>query len=109
MFILVTSSIRVLVVGEGDGEGEEEGERQFLCHILAAGMYPTISVCDARCFGSMKGLSKKQLWDLFSLDKSVSFFSMHPLSHPGTRPSVLWTGKLQGWTGIPVQQLVVDG
>ena len=30
------------------------------------------------------------------------------LSHPGTRPPVLWTGRMQVWTGIPVQQLVVD-
>ena len=31
-----------------------------------------------------------------------------PLPHPGTRPPVLWTGRTQVWTGIPVQQLVVD-
>ena len=31
-----------------------------------------------------------------------------PPSHPGTRPPVLWTGRMQVWTGIPVQQLVVD-
>ena len=37
------------------------------------------------------------------------YINPDPLSHPGTRPPVLWTGKLQGWTGIPVQQLVVDG
>ena len=30
------------------------------------------------------------------------------LPHPGTRPPVLWTGRMQVWTGIPVQQLVVD-
>ena len=63
----------ILVVGDGneDDEGEEgeEGDKHFLCHILAAGMYPSIAVCDARCYGSTKGLSKKQLWDLFSLDE----------------------------------------
>ena len=30
------------------------------------------------------------------------------LPHPGTRPPVLWTGRMQVWTGIPVQPLVVD-
>ena len=30
------------------------------------------------------------------------------LPHPGTRPPVLWTGRMPVWTGIPVQQLVVD-
>ena len=37
-------------------------------------------------------------------------FSIHmcAVPHPGTRPPVLWTGKMQVWTGIPVQQLVVD-
>ena len=43
------------------------------------------------------------------LQACASLTVCEALSHPGTRPLVLWTGKLQGWTGIPVQQLVVDG
>ncbi|XP_053386703.1 cilia- and flagella-associated protein 65-like isoform X2 [Mercenaria mercenaria] len=43
-------------------------EPQHLCHILATGVFPTMSITDARCFGSAVGISKKQLWSLFSLD-----------------------------------------
>ena len=48
-----------------------------------------------------------KLWPNIYVSKDVK--GIGALSHPGTRPPVLWTGKLQGWTGIPVQQLVVDG
>ncbi|KAH3749495.1 hypothetical protein DPMN_183993, partial [Dreissena polymorpha] len=43
-------------------------EPQHLCHILVTGVFPTMSITDARCFGSAVGISKKQLWSLFSLD-----------------------------------------
>ena len=51
------------------GENEISSEPQHLCHILTTGVFPTMSVTDARCYGSAIGISKKQLWSLFSLDK----------------------------------------
>lgn len=47
-------------------------ESQFLCHVLANGVFPTMSITDAHCYGSAASISKKQLWDLFSLDKWVN-------------------------------------
>ncbi|XP_064646085.1 cilia- and flagella-associated protein 65-like isoform X2 [Lineus longissimus] len=43
-------------------------EPQHLCHILTTGVFPTMAITDARCHGSASGISKKQLWGLFSLD-----------------------------------------
>ena len=47
-------------------------EPTHLCHILATGVFPTMAVTDARCYGSAINISKKQLWQLFSLDKYVT-------------------------------------
>ena len=47
------------------------GNRCHLCHVLATGVFPTLAVTDARCYGSAITISKKQLWNLFSLDKLV--------------------------------------
>ena len=44
-------------------------EPQHLCHVLTTGVFPVMAVTDARCYGSAVGISKKQLWSLFSLDK----------------------------------------
>ncbi|XP_078326129.1 cilia- and flagella-associated protein 65-like isoform X1 [Crassostrea virginica] len=43
-------------------------EPQHLCHVLTTGVFPVMAVSDARCYGSAVGISKKQLWALFSLD-----------------------------------------
>ena len=51
-----------------DGD-QTSTEPQHLCHILTTGVFPTMSVSDARSYGSAVGISKKQLWSLFSLDK----------------------------------------
>lgn len=51
-----------------DDERSSSQEPQHLCHVLATGVFPTMSVTDARCYGSSVGISKKQLWSLFSLD-----------------------------------------
>lgn len=51
-----------------DSERQYGHEPQHLCHILTTGVFPTMSVTDARCYGSAVGISKKQLWSLFSLD-----------------------------------------
>ena len=45
--------------------------RYHLCHVLASGVFPTLAVTDARGHGSAIAISKKQLWNLFSLDKYV--------------------------------------
>ena len=44
----------------------------FLCHVMAAGMFPSVGVIDARCYGSASGLSKLQIWQLFHLDRSAT-------------------------------------
>lgn len=48
-------------------------EPQHLCHVLTTGVFPVMAVSDARCYGSAVGISKKQLWALFSLDKYVLY------------------------------------
>ena len=45
---------------------------EHLCDVLATGVFPTLVVTDARCHGSAVGISKKQLWNLFSLDTLVT-------------------------------------
>lgn len=53
-------------------------EPQHLCHLLATGVYPTLAVSDARCYGSSASLSKTQLWHLFSLDQLNSSLDADP-------------------------------
>ena len=40
-----------------------------LCHLLANGVYPLLSVIDVHSGGSAKALSKRQIWNLFSIDQ----------------------------------------
>ena len=56
----------------GDRRAELEGTTQHLCDVLVTGVFPTLVVTDARCHGSAVGISKKQLWTLFSLDTLVA-------------------------------------
>ncbi|XP_052814504.1 cilia- and flagella-associated protein 65-like isoform X2 [Mya arenaria] len=56
-----------LITPEDESNASRQ-EPQHLCHVLTTGVFPTMSVTDARCFGSSVGISKKQLWALFSLD-----------------------------------------
>ncbi|XP_015214914.2 cilia- and flagella-associated protein 65 [Lepisosteus oculatus] len=58
--------------------GQVMGEAQTLCQVCAEGVYPTLSVCDARSTGSMEGISKLQLWNLFSLDTLNSYLQRDP-------------------------------
>jgi len=44
--------------------------KRQLVDLQCQGVYPTLSVTDARCLGSGKGYSKVQIWTLFSLDRS---------------------------------------
>ena len=57
----------VNIAGEVSAEGITG--HQHLCHVLTSGVFPTMSITDARCYGSLMGMSKKQLWSLLSLDE----------------------------------------
>ncbi|CAH1790082.1 unnamed protein product [Owenia fusiformis] len=61
-------SYQLITSQEGNNIDPELSEAQHLCHILAMGVFPVMSITDARCYGSAIGISKKQLWNLFSLD-----------------------------------------
>ena len=58
----------LLVNPFGEAVEADLSETHHLCHILCTGVYPTMAITDAHCYGSAIGLSKKQLWSLFSLD-----------------------------------------
>uniref|UniRef100_A0A8C4T5I7 Cilia- and flagella-associated protein 65 n=1 Tax=Erpetoichthys calabaricus TaxID=27687 RepID=A0A8C4T5I7_ERPCA len=53
-------------------------ESMPLCQIKARGVYPMITVTDARSSGSSKGISKRHLWKLFSLDTLNSYLQRDP-------------------------------
>ncbi|XP_069108657.1 cilia- and flagella-associated protein 65-like isoform X1 [Argopecten irradians] len=57
-----------LITPEGTITHNAAKEPQHLCHVLTTGVFPFMCVTDARCYGSAIGISKKQLWSLFSLD-----------------------------------------
>ncbi|KAL7881952.1 hypothetical protein AOLI_G00088010 [Acnodon oligacanthus] len=54
------------------------GEPCSLCQVQAEGVYPTLEVTDVRSSGSMEGLSKLQLWRLFSLDSLNTYLHSDP-------------------------------
>ncbi|XP_070569847.1 cilia- and flagella-associated protein 65-like [Ptychodera flava] len=49
-------------------QGKQVNEAVPLCQVKATGVYPSLAVTDARCYGSASGVSKARLWSLFSLD-----------------------------------------
>ena len=53
------------------GECIEMIAPRHICQITASGVYPTFSVTDIRGFGSAMCLSKKHLWNLFSIERHV--------------------------------------
>lgn len=57
------------------------GGPALLCELGGEGVFPSLQVADARGGGSVGGLSKGQLWSLFSLDSLNS----HLLSCPSPR------------------------
>ncbi|XP_041374433.1 cilia- and flagella-associated protein 65-like [Gigantopelta aegis] len=69
-----------LLTPEVDGSQSSASEAQHLCHVFVTGVYPVMSITDARCFGSAVGISKKLLWNLFSLDKLNVFLDSDPSS-----------------------------
>ncbi|XP_072541753.1 cilia- and flagella-associated protein 65 isoform X2 [Salminus brasiliensis] len=54
------------------------GEPCSLCQVQAEGVYPTLEVTDVRSSGSVEGLSKLQLWRLFSLDSLNTYLRSDP-------------------------------
>lgn len=55
------------------------GESSSLCQVEAQGVYPTLEVTDAHSSGSVEGLSKLYLWELFCLNALNAYL----LSDPG--------------------------
>nr|XP_025951513.1 cilia- and flagella-associated protein 65 [Dromaius novaehollandiae] len=53
-------------------------EQQPLCRIVAAGVYPTFCITDVCSAGSASGISKLQLWRLFSLDTLNEYLERDP-------------------------------
>ncbi|XP_072436052.1 cilia- and flagella-associated protein 65 [Chiloscyllium punctatum] len=59
-------------------EPDESEEGKPLCRVTADGVYPMIFISDARCLGSISGISKQQLWRLFSLDTLNEYLQRDP-------------------------------
>ncbi|XP_048390683.2 cilia- and flagella-associated protein 65 isoform X2 [Stegostoma tigrinum] len=59
-------------------EPDESEEGKPLCRVIADGVYPMIFISDARCLGSISGISKQQLWRLFSLDTLNEYLQRDP-------------------------------
>ncbi|KAJ8253006.1 hypothetical protein GJAV_G00208100 [Gymnothorax javanicus] len=51
---------------------------QYLCEVQAEGVFPVLQVTDARGSGATEGLSKLQLWGLFSLDPLNAYLRRDP-------------------------------
>ncbi|NWX98190.1 CFA65 protein, partial [Nothoprocta ornata] len=58
--------------------GSTKEEEQPLCSIVARGVYPTFCITDACSAGSASGISKLQLWRLFSLDTLNEYLERDP-------------------------------
>ncbi|XP_004617232.2 cilia- and flagella-associated protein 65 [Sorex araneus] len=54
------------------------GEKQPLCHVSLTATYPFLSVPDICPLGSAEGITRKQLWQLFSLDTLNSYLERDP-------------------------------
>jgi hypothetical protein len=72
-----------------------------LCCVTVQGVYPTLTVQDIRATGSAETYSKVQLWNLFSLERSVLMYFIYskpvfyqansPLSGKPALPAVFMT------------------
>lgn len=56
----------------------KEKQQQFLCCIVATGVYPTLCITDACTIGSASSNSKMHIWKLFSLDALNEFLERDP-------------------------------
>ncbi|XP_072325408.1 cilia- and flagella-associated protein 65 isoform X1 [Scyliorhinus torazame] len=59
-------------------EPDESEEGNPMCCVTADGVYPMVFISDARCLGSIRGISKQQLWRLFSLDTLNEYLQRDP-------------------------------
>ncbi|XP_025115261.1 cilia- and flagella-associated protein 65-like isoform X2 [Pomacea canaliculata] len=71
-------SYRLLEPEAGHRSGHTTNEQHHLFYVLTSGVYPSLVVTDARCSGSLVGISKKQLWALFSLDSLNEALDANP-------------------------------
>ncbi|KAM8934038.1 LOW QUALITY PROTEIN: cilia- and flagella-associated protein 65 [Pelodytes ibericus] len=53
-------------------------EEQFLCCVMAHGVFPTFSIVDTCPAGSAVSLNKTQLWRLFSLERLNAYLERDP-------------------------------
>ncbi|XP_032134056.1 cilia- and flagella-associated protein 65 isoform X4 [Sapajus apella] len=56
----------------------EAGEKQELCCVSLVAVYPLLSILDVSSMGSAKGITRKHLWRLFSLDLLNSYLEHDP-------------------------------
>ncbi|XP_061081714.1 cilia- and flagella-associated protein 65 [Conger conger] len=68
-----TISYRIL-----SSSGSELAGPQYLCEVKAEGVFPVLQVTDVRGSGGVEGLSKLQLWGLFSLDPLNAYLRRDP-------------------------------
>ncbi|XP_013375236.1 PREDICTED: coiled-coil domain-containing protein 108 isoform X3 [Chinchilla lanigera] len=54
------------------------GEKQELCGVSLVAVYPLLSILDACPLGGAKGITRKHLWRLFSLDTLNSYLVCDP-------------------------------
>ncbi|XP_060224626.1 cilia- and flagella-associated protein 65 [Meriones unguiculatus] len=54
------------------------GEKQQLCLVSLAAVYPLLSILDISSMGSAEGITRKHLWNLFSLDTLNSYLARDP-------------------------------
>ncbi|KAM6151943.1 cilia- and flagella-associated protein 65 [Erethizon dorsatum] len=54
------------------------GEKQELCQVSLVAVYPLLSILDACPLGGAKGITRKHLWRLFSLDTLNSYLACDP-------------------------------
>ncbi|XP_023578883.1 cilia- and flagella-associated protein 65 isoform X2 [Octodon degus] len=54
------------------------GEKQELCQVSLVAVYPLLSILDACPLGGAKGITRKHLWRLFSLDTLNTYLACDP-------------------------------
>ncbi|OWK63285.1 Coiled-coil domain-containing protein 108 [Lonchura striata] len=57
----------------------KEKQQQFLCCIVATGVYPTLCITDACTIGTASSNSRMHIWKLFSLDTLNEFLARDPV------------------------------
>lgn len=58
--------------------GNRAEEKQPLCRVFLTATYPFLSILDICPLGSAEGITRKQLWQLFSLDTLNSYLERDP-------------------------------